>query len=176
MFCPNCGRTNSEEQRFCRSCGLSLERIAQLVVEQLPAQELDKRLRARQRLVERLVHIVGGSAIAIVVGAVLWGIIYEVIIVKGEVLGGSIFLAVVVGLILSALLAIYNDSLAKASGKRHLLKVIIPSPEKNTAALLPESSVELMPSVTERTTELLAAEKQDPKKGASGSNKNHDTN
>ena len=29
MYCPNCGKTNSPEQRFCRSCGLGLEKIVQ---------------------------------------------------------------------------------------------------------------------------------------------------
>jgi hypothetical protein len=166
MYYPNCGRTNSEEQRFCRSCGLSLEKIVQSIAEQLPAEELDKQVKDRQRIVERLLNIVGGTAVSIVVVAVICGIIYEIIIVKGEVLAGSIFLAVVIGLILFALLAIYHESLAKASSKRQLAQLDIPHPEKHTATLLPESSSESMPSVTENTTELLAVERKDTKETA----------
>src|SRR5215471_6142717 len=35
MYCPNCGKDNSNEQRFCRSCGLNLQAISQLVVGEL---------------------------------------------------------------------------------------------------------------------------------------------
>ena len=34
MFCPNCGKENSEEQKFCRACGLSLETISQALVHE----------------------------------------------------------------------------------------------------------------------------------------------
>ena len=42
MFCPHCGKENSIEQRFCRSCGLSLEKTAQSLAEQRPGLELNK--------------------------------------------------------------------------------------------------------------------------------------
>lgn len=161
MYCPNCGRTNFAEQRFCRSCGLSLEKIVQSIAEQLTADELDQHLRDRQRNVDRLLNIIAGGVISIVVGAVLWGIIYEIIIVKGEVLAGSIFLAFVVGLILFAPLAIYRNSLAKAPSRRTLREGGA-TPAESTAELLPESSAQSMPSITEHTTELLRVEKGKP--------------
>jgi hypothetical protein len=65
MYCPNCGQATSIEQKFCRSCGLSLEKAAQSVVEQLPAVELNKHLRERQRRVELLLYSLGGSAAVI---------------------------------------------------------------------------------------------------------------
>lgn len=37
LFCPNCGSENSEEQRFCRKCGLHLQTIAQVVAHQVKA-------------------------------------------------------------------------------------------------------------------------------------------
>jgi hypothetical protein len=80
----------------------------------------------------------------------------------------------VVGVILFTLLAIYRASLAKASGKRPLANANVLSSEKHTAALLPESSSQLMPSVTERTTELLAAKKTDAKKTGEPTNEGFD--
>ncbi|HSB09008.1 MAG TPA: hypothetical protein VLM38_05815 [Blastocatellia bacterium] len=129
----------------------------QSLTKQLPGKDLDKTLEARKRAIERLLPIVGGAAVSIVVGAVLWGIIYEIIIVKGEVLGGSIFLAFVLGLVLFALLAVYHDSLVKGSKRRQLPEPASPSAE-DTAELLPEPSVESTPSITEHTTEFLMAE------------------
>jgi hypothetical protein len=35
MYCPSCGNQNSEGQRFCRSCGLRLETISQVVDHEL---------------------------------------------------------------------------------------------------------------------------------------------
>ena len=158
MYCPNCGKTNSAEQKFCRSCGLSLEKAVQSLADQLPGLELDKNLRERQLKVERLITIVLGSAISIVLVGVLWGIIYGIIIVNGQVTVGLFMLAFIVGMILFALLSMYRDSLRKAAGKRQLPE---PAPAfvADTGELLSESLVEPIPSVTERTTELLMKNK-----------------
>ena len=158
MYCPNCGKPNSAEQRFCRSCGLSLEKVVESLTEQLPAIDLDRKLQERKRKVDRWLNISGGTAVSIVVASVLWGISYEIIIKKGEVLGGSIFLAFIVGLVLVALLAVYRDSLEKASVKRKSSQTNLPQAE-DTARLL-GSSGEVMSSVTESTTELLTTERE----------------
>ncbi len=158
MYCPNCGKENSAEQNFCRSCGLSLEKAAQSLSEQLPTAKLDKHLQGRRRRVERLLIILGGSAVLVFVISIVWAIIVEIIIGKGHVLGGVIFLGFILGAILAALLVIYRESLYKASSKP-LLPRMAPRSEP-TARQLPESYIEPIPSVTERTTELLVAEKK----------------
>ena len=53
MYCPNCGNKNAEGQKFCRSCGLGLEKIAQSVSEQLPTVTV-KNLQERTEKLERL--------------------------------------------------------------------------------------------------------------------------
>lgn len=51
MHCPNCGTLAVAEQKFCRSCGLELQAISQLVAQQLegktmmPPPELNKAAR-----------------------------------------------------------------------------------------------------------------------------------
>ena len=36
MFCPNCGIESEPNRKFCRSCGLSLETISQVLAGQAP--------------------------------------------------------------------------------------------------------------------------------------------
>ena len=159
MYCPNCGQATSIEQKFCRSCGLSLEKAAQSLVEQLPAAELNKQLQERQRRVERLLYTLGGTGAAIFVVSLFWTIINEIIIGEIPVLGGMIFLVFILGLIVFALLMLYRGSLLKASSKRGLDQPA-PSQVEDTARLLPESYIEPLPSVTERTTDLLVEKKK----------------
>ena len=160
MYCPSCGKTNSSEQKFCRSCGLNLEEIGQSLAKQAPAEELNQRLQAKRRKVERLINILAGGTISILVLAVLWGIIYEIIIVKGAVLGGSIFLSFFVGLILFTVLVIYRESVLKASGERQAVPHRMPE-VGDTARFVPDSSIESLPAVTDRTTELMVKKSDD---------------
>ncbi len=159
MYCPNCGQATSTAQKFCRYCGLSLEKTAQALVEQLPAVDLNKHFRKRQRRVELLLYTLGGSAAVVFVVSLFWTIINEIIIGKGHVLGGLIFLAFILALIVFALLMLYRESLLKASSKRASVQPTLPEAE-HTARRLPESHIEPIPTVTERTTELLVAEKK----------------
>ena len=159
MFCPNCGKVNSAQQKFCRSCGLSLEKVAHSVAEQLLDRELNKHLHDRQRQVERLISIILASGFAIFAGAVVYAIIFKIIIGKGEVLEGTIFLALFVAVVTALLLVVYRESLRETLTRRQLSQTTLPLTE-NTAELLPESDLEPVPSVTEGTTKRLFAEKK----------------
>src|SRR5215213_36295 len=53
MFCPNCATKIEIEQKFCRSCGLKLEAVLQVVSEQIPTKEYAK-LQRRRELFEKL--------------------------------------------------------------------------------------------------------------------------
>lgn len=159
MYGPNCGQPTPTEQKFCRSCGLSLEKAAQSLVEQLPAVELNKHLRERQHRVERLLYILGGTAAVIFFVSLFWTVINEIIIGEVPLLGGLIFLAFILGLVVFALLMLYRQSLFKASSKRPSTQPTLPEGEP-TARFLSESYFEPIPTVTERTTELLVAEKK----------------
>ncbi|HLM54599.1 MAG TPA: hypothetical protein VK422_00625, partial [Pyrinomonadaceae bacterium] len=118
MHCPDCGIMTSPEHRFCRACGLSLEPFARLLAEHLPAgteggaeAETLARLMARQRTVERWL----GVALAVFLGAVavgiFYGIIVKIIIGKGQLLAGLIFLGVILFGIASVGLVAARESL-----------------------------------------------------------------
>ena len=161
MYCPNCGKTNSADQNFCRSCGLQLEKVKQSLVEQLSAEDLDKTFSEKRRKLDKLIQVIAVSTISIVVVSVIWGIIYSIIIVKGEVLGGLIFLAVILGLVLFGILMTYRDSLLNNSRKREIMQPELHAPD--TAKLLAESHIEPIQSVTDRTTDLLEVSKRNSK-------------
>ncbi|HEX2271961.1 MAG TPA: zinc ribbon domain-containing protein, partial [Pyrinomonadaceae bacterium] len=87
MFCPNCGAKTSIEQKFCRACGLGLEKIALSLTEQLPSRPDEKLMSQKERL-ERL----GVAALSVfgagLLGIILWGIVYKIMIVQGKFLAG----------------------------------------------------------------------------------------
>src|SRR5262245_34103265 len=41
MYCPNCGSEAPMDQKFCRSCGFGLGKVARLFAEQAPDENLD---------------------------------------------------------------------------------------------------------------------------------------
>ena len=62
MYCPNCGNKNADDQNFCRSCGLGLEKIALSLNEQLPTvavQSLQERKEKLERLGVALLSVFG---------------------------------------------------------------------------------------------------------------------
>jgi hypothetical protein len=163
MHCPNCGTKTSAEHKFCRACGLELEKFALLLAEQLPAGELGRaeaeglaRLAARERRTRFWLTAAGLACIVLVVSAVLYGIIAKLIIEKGEVVGGLIFLFIILLGLVFAGLATYNESLKEKLQRRH--EPTLPRGE-TTGRLLPDGArFEPVPSVTERTTDLLSVE------------------
>ncbi len=159
MYCPNCGKTNSTEHKFCRSCRFNLDKTAQSFVGQIPANEIEKSLENKKRLVERLLYILLGGGVSIFVLIIIGTIIKEIVIGKGHIVSGLVFIAFLTGLVLFGLLALYHDSLNKKSSRRQLSqeKSQLPQP---TQKLLHESYFEPITSVTERTTELLTVEKK----------------
>ncbi|HYH86526.1 MAG TPA: zinc ribbon domain-containing protein [Pyrinomonadaceae bacterium] len=155
MHCPNCGTKTSTEQKFCRACGLSLDELARMLTEQLP--EARARLLERQQKVERWLGRVSGAFVAMFVCAIIVAVVWGVIIAKGQILGGLLFLAFIIGAVASLSLVYYNESLKEKLGQPPAPNPSLPDPAP-TGKLLPEPRFEPVPSVTERTTDLLAVE------------------
>ena len=106
MYCPNCGNKNSANQKFCRSCGLGLEKIVQSLSEQLPAKR-DETLQERKEKLEKL----GVAALSVfgagVLSFILYGVFYKLMVTQGALLAVLGLLAVFIVLgcgILSAIL------------------------------------------------------------------------
>jgi hypothetical protein len=168
MYCPNCGNKNSAGQKFCRSCGLGLEKIVQSLTEQLPTK-LGASLQERKEKLERM----GVAALSVfgvgVLSLILYSVFYKLMLTQGKVLAGLALLALIVILgcgLLSAILFAKANEVKEASAKRQLKEPIELSPGEGMRGLLPEAHPEPMFSVAERTTELLSAEKKSNAKGS----------
>jgi len=164
MFCPNCGNKMTAEQKFCRSCGLSLEKITQAVGEQLPVK-LDEGVEERKERLERW----GFYALCVFGVGVLLPLLYYIVklLVMGRILTGLGLLAfVVVGCgLLSVILFAQAEDIKKAGGQRRSPQTEELTEQETTAKLLPEPNSEPVASVTDRTTELLFVEKEVGAKG-----------
>lgn len=163
MFCPNCGAKTSSEQKFCRACGLGLEKIALSLNEQLPTRPDESLLSQKERL-ERLgmvlLSVFGLGLLTLLV----YGVVYKLMLTQGKWLGGLALLGFIImaccGL-LSAIVFAKAKEADDSAGKRRVQK-IEPTPTKE---LLTEGHLEPVTSVTDRTTELLFVDRKDSQRG-----------
>ena len=163
MYCPNCGKQTAPDQRFCRACGLGLEKIAQSLGEQCP-ERVDETLIARKERLERL----GVAALGVFGLGLLSFLAYAIgqkLIAQGSLFAALVMIGVVIMLgsgLLSAILFARAKELGEEASKRQL-PTNANAQNGLTKELLSEGNLEPVPTVTERTTELLFAEKPDKK-------------
>ena len=162
MYCPNCGNKNSASQKFCRSCGLGLDKIVSSLAEQVPGK-LDQNLQERKDRLEKL----GVAALSVfgagVMSLILYGIVYKLMITQGKLLAGLAALGflIMVGCgLLSVVLFAKANELKEASSKRQVTEpdeLVTPA---NTRELLTSPQPEPTFSVADRTTDLLLVDRK----------------
>lgn len=159
MFCPNCGSKNSTQQKFCRSCGLSLEKTAQSLVEQIPAK-IDRSLERRKEKLERFGFIALSCLGVVGVGALSYMIIFNMMLAQGKILGGLALLTIIICGVSAAFFFNYANYLKETAVKNRLQPPDEMREDETPAKLLDDSYLEPVPSVTEGTTELLYVERK----------------
>jgi hypothetical protein len=116
-------------------------------------------LARRKDLIEKVLLTVCGVGLTVFVILLIWLIVTDIILGKGQIAGGILGIAFVLGVAISLALIVYRQILINASAKRSL-----PTPEpllpEAATRQLGESSFEPIPSVTEPTTDLLVKEKR----------------
>lgn len=162
MFCPNCGANNSTEQKFCRSCGLNLEQTALSLLEQVPSAESAAILK-KERALEKFGNIAFtglGAAILLGVIGLLYVILTKMVLAGSNPLAGALLMVVIVFAALALVYVFMNESLKERKSKLspELLKEL--EDKRTTGNLLREGDFEPVPSVTERTTDLLYSGKK----------------
>ena len=163
MFCPNCGNETSADKRFCRSCGLELEKIAQSLAEQMP-MKTDESLQQRKNKFEQM-GMVALSVFGLgVLGAIVFGIVYKLMVTQGNVIAGLALLGLI-AVFGSGILSVYLFAKAKEveseSARRQIRQAGETGKSETTGELMLEAGGNQMVSVTEGTTELLSAAKRD---------------
>lgn len=160
MHCPGCGAEAPVTQKFCRSCGFSLEKVPQLVAEQLSESEeiltnkAAEKLQKRQQKIERWLSITGLGFTALMALSVLIGLIYLLFAGSLPIVPGIVLLTLILGGSVAGLLAIYSENLKKKlSGSNSLTSRPLLDGEKSKPPL--EAFEGTFLSVTERTTNLL---------------------
>lgn len=162
MYCPNCGNQNSADQKFCRSCGLGLQKVAQTLNEQLPTKR-DVSLQQKKERFEKL----GVAALSIfgagVLIPILYGIFYKLMWTQGKVAAGLGLLAAIIVMgcgLLSVILFAKANEVKETPAKPPLPDQPQLHAEPDTRELLEHSAPETpVFSVADRTTELLPQKK-----------------
>ena len=160
MHCPRCGTNATVGQQFCRSCGLNLEKVAELLGDEPaePSSLVDERARLRGRAL-KFEHW-GGIAGLVTFGLILLTMIVVVIsqmIMKGRVIPGVLIILLAIGAAMMGLFQTYSKSLKEKLEEKALPRAA-KSPEPQGAPEL-EAYREPVPTVTDRTTELLVPAK-----------------
>ena len=161
MYCPNCGTKTSIDQNFCRACGLGLEKIALSLTEQLPAR-VDQSLQARKDRLEKM----GVAALSVfglgVLSFLLYSIGYKLMMSQGNIVAGLAIIGFVI-MIACGLTSVVLFARAKELGEQTKRQPQAELSNGTTKELLSEGHFEPVPTVTERTTELLVVEKRETK-------------
>jgi hypothetical protein len=153
MHCPNCGSEAPMEQKFCRSCGFALGKVARLIAEQASGENLDSASDPKEELLKRLRRV---RFMPLIGMFLMFGCYLAININEGVgVFGGVVFFYVVV-LLLLLTLGIYIGFVSKRPGDRKSPRPASLINAPTTKKLPPQPDPEMNASVTEQTTANLA--------------------
>lgn len=160
MHCPNCGNQSELDQKFCRKCGFNLEPVSKLIVNSPAADELKLEKAERDRI-----------ALRRMVSWMMWGMLILLIGVVVIVINKQFTLDPLVKLIGTFLtlggvsVAMYGllDTMRGGKARPKSLASDVGSDRLNAAeSVKADTTRELegrlpvpLPSVTERTTQLI---------------------
>jgi len=150
MYCPNCGNKNAQDQKFCRTCGLGLEKIAQSLTEQLPSVPV-RSLQERQERLERL-GVASLSVFGVGVGGfLLYSVFIKLLLTEGTLVATLAVLGTIILLgagLTSVILFAKAKDLKEPAGRREI-------PTGEATGKLPEPQPQPAFSIADRTTNLL---------------------
>ena len=154
MFCPNCGK-ETNEQKFCRDCGLKVEKIFNVLVKEIQEGEKTS-IQKRDDLFRKLGFISLSLLFGLCFSFVFYIAVYYKFLIFGKEIIGAIGLTAMVCL---GLLSLFFFNLPKLLERKQLSEEFSNDSEieekRITEKLLSEGMFEPIPSITENSTELL---------------------
>ena len=162
MYCPNCGSKTSTDQKFCRACGLGLEKIALSLNEQLPTKASRSLQAQKERLQQWGLATLGvfGLGLVVLIG---YGFASRLMTSETSLLAKLAVIGLII-MMICGLASVILFAKAKEVGEEATKRKPQDLPTgESTKELLTEGHFEPVPvpTVTEHTTELLTAEKRD---------------
>ncbi|HET6975132.1 MAG TPA: zinc ribbon domain-containing protein [Pyrinomonadaceae bacterium] len=158
MHCPNCGKSAEKEQQFCRACGMRLDTVGKLVAQHA-ASPVEKQKKLAKAECERVI-------VRRMINWMIWGMIvlglgvFLVVLNKSIDLGtwvkflSSVLILSGVGLAMAGVLGAIKQG-ASLQQKPSTKEIdATPDEESLPAHLTPVA----LPSITERTTQLIAVD------------------
>jgi uncharacterized membrane protein YvbJ len=159
MFCPNCGN-ETNEQNFCRQCGLRVEKILKLLVKEIEEKEKTDNHK-RDDWLRKLGFILLSLCFGICFSLIFFLAAYYKFVIFGQTVMIAISLATA---ILFAFLSLIFFNLPKFLKTKQTNEKFTKADEieeaRITDKLLAEGIFNPIPSVTENSTELLFVEKK----------------
>jgi hypothetical protein len=161
MHCPRCGTNATIGQQFCRSCGLNLEKVSELLGEEVElssASDERARLRERQRKFEQWGGIAGLVTFLLILLTLIVVVFSQMILKqKALLIPGLLLILLAIGAAVMGLFQTYSKSLmAKLANPTRPRSFDLPGSGEMRRL---EGHREPVPAVTEGTTELLAPAK-----------------
>jgi hypothetical protein len=154
MDCPKCGLPGLADQKFCRSCGASLQMTTQPLAE--TATNLERKTTGTSRdgkqglsrlVLLGFISMFIGVAIGVAIGVIGKTLLHqEIVTVVGVLLS-------VLGMFLTAYPYVWPSPRQKYDSSPPLSPEVLALSQP--AKYLPQGNLDYLPSITERTTNLL---------------------
>jgi hypothetical protein len=151
MYCPRCGKNGSLEQKFCRACGFQLDQVMELLEPQ--ETHVDDQNLAQFKL-RRIGSIVVISTISLALCAVCGAIIWAMVTGGMPIWFGILGLLVLIGMTSGFIFLGLSQLKAEKTASQMTL-----DSNQTTTSLPDQPALNVPPSVTERTTNLLPVER-----------------
>ena len=159
MHCPSCGTDTTLDQRFCRSCGMGLETVSQLVAAHVSPEMLKVEKSLCKKANERRMHYsLKWGMMSFILGMAMLFLVKTIGLGKGFNLIGGSLLFMAMGWMCYAVLSPMRDG-STASRKFPPRVRTSELPKTDITKELPAARIPVpVASITERTTQLISAD------------------
>ena len=153
MHCPSCGMQTSIDQKFCRSCGMSLEAVSKAVASHLPTSDSNKpSVRDDNSVLRRMAIMLFWGIVVFLMGGVVMGVSKKML---HNDLVGLIGLVILIAGAILVTYAVISPLWQQASKSGQTTEPKSTIKLETTPAELPAPP----PSIAEQTTRVLETDK-----------------